>query len=234
MMAGMARKRVFWWIAPVVLLLGLLVAWRFLPARDWIRSLDTWIAQFGAWGILIFAIAYVVLVVLLAPAEIMSMAAGLIFGLWGIPLVVVSATIGATCAFLVARYFVREKVKEFTRRRKLFKAVDTIVNEEGWKIVALFRLNPLVPFNLQNYFFGATDVGLLPYVTATFFGIMPGAVAYVYLGTLGQVAVAGNHAGHLKVALLGAGLLATILLVWIAGRRAKAMLQNLGIEGNGA
>src|SRR5262245_4668821 len=118
MTAGMVRKHAFWWIAPVILLLGLLLAWQFLPIRDWIRSLDTWIAELGAWGILIFAIAYVVLVVLLAPAEIMSMAAGFIFGLWGIPLVVVSATIGATCAFLVGRYFVRKRVKEFTRKRE--------------------------------------------------------------------------------------------------------------------
>jgi uncharacterized membrane protein YdjX (TVP38/TMEM64 family) len=227
-------KRVTWWIVPALLLAAVLMAWHLLPVRDWIQSLDTWIGQLGAWGIIVFAVAYVVVVISLAPAEIMSLAAGLIFGLWGIPLVVVSATIGATCAFLIARYFAREKVKEFTDKRAVFKAVDAVVKEEGWKLVALFRLNPLVPFNLQNYFFGITEIGLLPYVITTFFGIMPGTAAYVYIGTLGQVAATGGETSHLKVALLGVGLLATILLVWIAGRRAKTMLKDLGVEKNGA
>ena len=54
-------------------------------------------------------------------------------------------------------------------------------NLRGWKIVALLRLNPLVPFNLQNYFFGVTDIGFWPYAAATFFGIMPGALGPLVL-----------------------------------------------------
>ncbi|MBO0757758.1 MAG: TVP38/TMEM64 family protein [Bradyrhizobiaceae bacterium] len=226
-------RRATWCIIPVLFLAAVLVAWRLLPVKDWIQSLDSWIGQLGAWGIIVFAVAYVVVVISLAPADIMSLAAGLIFGLWGIPLVVISATIGATCAFLIARYLARERVKEFMQKREVFKAVDAVVKEEGWKLVALFRLNPLVPFNLQNYFFGITEVGLLPYVVATFFGIMPGTAAYVYIGTLGQVAATGET-GQLKIVLLGVGLLTTVLLVWIVGRRAKAMLKNLGVGKNEA
>lgn len=226
-------RRATWCIIPVLFLTAVLVAWRLLPVKDWIQSLDSWIGQLGAWGIIVFAVAYVVVVISLAPADIMSLAAGLIFGLWGIPLVVISATIGATCAFLIARYLARERVKEFMQKREVFKAVDAVVKEEGWKLVALFRLNPLVPFNLQNYFFGITEVGLLPYVVATFFGIMPGTAAYVYIGTLGQVAATGET-GQLKIVLLGVGLLTTVLLVWIVGRRAKAMLKNLGVGKNEA
>lgn len=230
MITAAAAKQATWWIGVVVVVAAALVAWHFLPVRDWIQSLQGWIGQLGAWGIIVFAAAYIVIVVLLAPADIMSIAAGLIFGFWGIPLVVIAATIGATCAFLIARYLVRAKVRELTQRRRAFKLVDTVVREEGWRLVALFRLNPLVPFNLQNYFFGATDIGLLPYFTATFFGIMPGTVGYVYLGTLGQIAVAGDEASTFKIALLGVGLLATIVLIWIAGRRAKTILDNLQAE----
>ncbi len=106
-------------------------------------------------------------------------------------LVVVAATAGATLAFLIARHLVRQKVESLVEERPKFKAVDEAVSEDGWKIVGLLRLSPLVPFNLQNYFFGVTDVGLLPYVAATFFGIMPGTLLYVYLGTLGKAADAG-------------------------------------------
>jgi hypothetical protein len=129
-----------------------------------------WIQGLGAWGAVVFSAVYVGVVVAMAPAEIMSIAAGFIFGAWGFPLVVTSATIGATLAFLVSRYIVREKVRTLARRRPLFQAIDRIVGEDGWKIVALLRLNPLVPFNFQNYFFGATDVGLVSYTVSTFFG----------------------------------------------------------------
>lgn len=176
-MTGTTARRAASWIGLVALLLAVLLAWFLLPAKDWIQSIDAWIGRLGAWGIIIFAIAYIALVILLAPVGIMSIAAGLIFGLWGIPLVIVSAAIGATFAFLVSRYFVRERVKAFTQKRDVFRAVDKALGEEGWKVVALLRLNPLVPFNLQNYFFGATDIGLLPYAAATLFGIMPGSVA---------------------------------------------------------
>ncbi|HEY2531372.1 MAG TPA: TVP38/TMEM64 family protein [Xanthobacteraceae bacterium] len=233
MIAGVTAKRTASWIGLFMLLCAIWLGWHVFPVKHWILSLNDWIGQLGAWGIVIFALAYIAGVIALAPAEIMSMAAGLIFGLWGIPLVIVAATIGATCAFLIARYLVRARVKELTRRREIFRAVDTVVKQEGWKLVALFRLNPLVPFNLQNYFFGATEIGLLPYVTATFFGIMPGAAAYVYLGTLGQIAANGYEARHFKFAVLGAGLLTTVVLVWISRRRARAMLQNLGVDGNG-
>ena len=98
------------------------------------------------------------------------------------------------------------------------RVVDRAIEEEGWKIVVLLRLNPLIPFNLQNYFFGATKIGFLPYLAATFFGIMPGGAAYIYLGALGKVAAVGG--GTLKTALLGLGLAATVILVVIIARKA--------------
>ncbi|MEO6782547.1 MAG: TVP38/TMEM64 family protein [Bradyrhizobium sp.] len=234
MMTGTTAGRTASRIGLVALLVAVLLAWFLLPAKDWIQSIDAWIGRLGAWGIFIFALAYIALVILLAPVGIMSIAAGLIFGLWGIPLVIVSAAIGATLAFLVSRYFVRERVKAFTQKRDVFRAVDRVLGEEGWKVVVLLRLNPLMPFNLQNYFFGATDIGLLPYAAATLFGIMPGSMAYVYLGTLGQAAAPGGGASGLKIALLGVGLVATIVLVLIVSRQAKIKLKNLGVDKTSA
>ena len=171
---------------------------------------------------------YIALVVLLAPAGVMSIAAGLIYGAWAFPLVVVSATIGAALAFLLARYLARDAVKGLLERRPVLRVVDRAIEEVGWKIVVLLRLNPLIPFNLQNYFFGATKIGFLPYLAATFFGIMPGAAAYIYLGALGEVAAGGG--GGLKTALLGLGLAATVILVVIIARKARAKLRSLGVD----
>ena len=112
-------------------------------------------------------------------------------------------------------------MKGLLERRPVLRVVDRAIEEEGWKIVVLLRLNPLIPFNLQNYFFGATKIG-------SFFGIMPGAAAYIYLGALGEVAASGG--GTLKTALLGLGLAATVILVVIIARKARAKLRSLGVD----
>src|SRR5437879_1739462 len=108
-----------------------------------------------------------------------------LFGAWGFPIVILAASIGAALAFLLSRHAVRARLRRLLEAKPSYAAIDRAVAEEGWKIVALLRLNPLVPFNLQNYFFGVTDIGFWPYAAATFFGIMPGAAFYVYLATLG-------------------------------------------------
>src|SRR5262249_54509821 len=208
--------------------------WAFLPIRGWVQSFTGWTGEFGLLGAIVFASVYVVAVVALAPVWPLSVAAGLAFGLWGIPLVIVSATIGASLAFLVARFLVRDRVTDLTRKRPVLDAVDKAVAEEGWKVVALLRLSPLVPFNLQNYFLGATEIGFFPYLAATFFGIMPGSAAYVYLGILGRAAAAGEQGGGgLKIGLLAAGLAATIALIVIVGRKARMKLQTLGVDRRG-
>jgi uncharacterized membrane protein YdjX (TVP38/TMEM64 family) len=160
---------------------------------------------------------------------VLSIAAALIFGAWVFPLVVIAATIGAVLAFLVSRYLAREFVRTLLQRRTLFRALDRAIEQEGWKIVALFRLNPLVPFNLQNYFFGATAIGLRPYALATVLGIMPGTAVNVYLGTLAGVAAGADQVSGVELALLIIGFLATLLMVVILGRAAKGKLQALNV-----
>ena len=221
------RRRNFDTSSAVILALVLaavVIAWFLLPVREWLETLVDWIKAQGTWGVVAFALAYVVLVVALAPTGVMSIAAGLIFGAWGFPLVVVSATIGAILAFLVSRYMAREFVRKRLERRPLFRALDDAIAQEGWKVVALFRLTPLIPFNLQNYFFGATAIDIRGYALATLFGIMPGAAAYLYLGMLGAIATAGDQAGTFKLAFIVIGLIATLIIVilLLAGRKAEA------------
>ena len=145
------------------------------------------------------------------------------------PLVVAAASIGAALAFLISRYALRTRLPRFLADKPRYAAIDRAVAEEGWKIVALLRLNPLVPFNLQNYLFGATDVGFLSYLVATFFGIMPGAAFYIYLGTLGREAGSAGGGGPARWAFLGAGLVLTALVLFLVIRRANARLTELGI-----
>lgn len=227
-----SRSVVAVWAPIVIILIGLMLAWIFLPFKEWVALFASWARALGITGVIAFAIVYVIAVTVMAPASILTLAAGIAYGAWGFPLVVVSATIGATSAFLISRLIVREKVRTLARSRPVLQAVDQAIKDEGWQVVALMRLSPLVPFNLQNYFFGATEVRVVPYVAATFFGIMPGSAMYVYLGTLGHAAATGDLGGVPQIALLVAGLAASVIVVAIIGRKAKAKLSQVGVASD--
>ncbi|MGH9770243.1 MAG: TVP38/TMEM64 family protein [Candidatus Acidiferrales bacterium] len=212
-----------------LILIIFVIVWLLLSAREWVELLVGWIRSQGMWDIVAFAIAYIVMVVALAPAEIMSITAGLISDARGFPLVVMSATIGAILAFLVSRYMAREFVKNRMECRPLFRVLDRAIEQEGWKVVALFRLNPLIPFNLQNYFFDATAIGLKPYALATLFGIMPGSAAFVYLGTIGGIAI-GGQTGGFKLGLVALGLIATAVVAALLSRTAKRKSQEFNVS----
>jgi len=210
------------------LLVGVVVAWFLLPLGEWIQALERWFRDLGPFGIVVFALAYVVGTVILAPGSAMSILGGLLFGWWGIPIVLVSASIGTSLAFLIARYLARDAVAGRLESRPKLKAVDKAVDEEGWKVVALLRLSPLVPFGLQNYLFGLTSVGFWPYALATLFGIVPGTALYVSVGALGQGAARGASAGPAGWVLLGLGAAATVAVTILVGRKTKAVLAQQG------
>jgi uncharacterized membrane protein YdjX (TVP38/TMEM64 family) len=213
--------------AGALLLAALVTAWYVLPLKEWIAAFQKWIDGLGAWGVVAFAAVYIIAVVLLVPASALTVAAGLVFGVWGFPLVVAAATIGAGAAFLIARYLAKAKVKKFVEQRPKLKAVDQAVTEDGWKIVGLLRLSPLVPFNLQNYLFGVTEVGFYPYLAATFIGIMPGSLLYVFLGSLGHDS-SGKGAAW-KWSFFAVGTLATAITAVIITRKVKVKLSRSGI-----
>ena len=218
------------WITGAALLVALIGAWYFLPVRDWAEAFQGWIEGLGAWGFLVFAGVYVLATVLLLPVSILSIAAGLAFGLpAGFAVVVISATIGATLAFLISRHLAHEAVESFVAKHPKLNAVKAAVSEGAWKIVILLRLSHVVPFNVQNYLYGITDVSLKHYALATFVGIMPGTLLYVYLGSVGQ-----GESGPLEWGFFAAGLLATLVLVVFVTFKAKSKLKEHGLaDGTG-
>jgi uncharacterized membrane protein YdjX (TVP38/TMEM64 family) len=206
-----------------VVLLALGVAWYLLPLSDRLSALRELIVDLGVEGIAIFAAIYIVGAIVLAPEALLTIAAGFAYGFWGLPIVLVAATTGASLAFLIARYVAREKVRRLLEKRRNIAAIDQAIAEDGWKVVAFLRLSPLIPFNLQNYLFGVTAIPFRQYVAATFAGIIPGAALYTYLGTLGNVA---GDAGPARWALFAFGLLATIAVVILVSRKARAKLRQ--------
>lgn len=201
-----------------------------LPIRDWLHSFTDWVQGLGRVGLIAFAIVYVLAVLLILPTWILTVSAGVAYGLWGIPLVIVSATFGATFAFLIARGALRDRVQAWTQNSPVLQALDRVARVEGWKVVGLLRLSPVVPFTLQNYAFGATDIPAWHFVVATFFGIIPGTSLYVYIGTLGRAAATSDNLKTSQLVLFSIGLLATVIVIAFVTRKARHMLNQIGVE----
>ncbi|MGH8495126.1 MAG: TVP38/TMEM64 family protein [Gammaproteobacteria bacterium] len=224
------------WIVGVAAFAAVAAAWYFLPLDEWAAAFDQWIRRLGVWGGVVFAGAYVLATVLVMPAWPLSVIAGLAWGVAiGFPLVLVSATCGATLAFLVSRYLLREQVEHKAGQYRLFKAIDRAVSDQGWRVVGLLRLSPVVPFNLQNYLYGITGIRFRHYVAATFIGMIPGTLMYVYFGAAGMAAIGGGESGGggLKWSLFAAGLVATVAAAVIVTRRARQELDRIIDEEQG-
>lgn len=176
---------------------------RFEPA-----ALDAWLAGMGIWAPIAYVGFYVAGTVFFLPGSLFSLAGGVIFGpVWGVLLNLLGATIGASLAFLVARYLAGDWVarKAAGRLKRLIEGVEA----ESWRFIAFVRLVPLFPFNLTNYALGLTRIGFLPYVITSLICMAPGATAYTWLGHAGREALAGD-ASAVRYGLLALGLLAAI------------------------
>ena len=228
--AGAAGRLPWTWIVLALAIVALFAGWFLLPVQDWLKSFNGWVEGQGVWGYAIFALVYILATVVLAPGAPLTIAAGLAFGLWAFPLVVAAATVGASLAFLIARYLAGDKVRGVIEKRPNLKAAEKAISEEGWKVVGLMRLSPAVPFNLQNYFFGVTEIPFWHYAAATFVGIMPGSLLYVYLGAAGKAATGAGGGGALRWVFLGVGLLATVAVTVFVTKKAKAKLKAAGVQ----
>jgi uncharacterized membrane protein YdjX (TVP38/TMEM64 family) len=200
----------------------------FLYSHGWLLSFNEWIKAQGAAGALAFAVSYIVMaVLLLAPSELMWVAAGVVFGAWAAPLVLVSSVVESLIVFLLSRHVLRPKVRLLLEKRPLLRAIDAAIVSQSWQVALLLRLNGLVPFNFQNYFFGATDIRLLPYAITTLFGIMPFTAMYVYVGAVGRTIAFKQDFGASNFTFLLLGLFTTVGLVYLVGRKTKQKLNEM-------
>ena len=216
-------------IVVVFAIAGLMAAAKYFDLQQVFRTTLAWISGLGSIAPVIFIILYLLACVLLLPGSILTLGAGVVFGVVkGYIAVSVGSTLGATAAFLVGRYLARNWVSGRVAGNEKFKAVDEAVAREGWKIVLLTRLSPVFPFNLLNYAFGLTKVSLKQYVLASWTGMIPGTIMYVYIGSLaGDLASLGTG-GRTRTTgewiLYGIGLLATLVVTVFVTRLAKKAL----------
>jgi len=220
------------------LLTGLLVLAAVFGLGRWagryIPEFAAWVEGLGLWGPLVFILGYAIATVAFIPGSLLTLAAGAIFGLVrGTLYTFCGATLGASAAFLVARYVARGVIERKIAGNAKFAAIDRAVGQEGWKIVALLRLSPIFPFNLLNYALGLTRVRFLHYFLASI-AMLPGTLLYVYYGkAAGSLAAVAGGAKTEKGAeywvTLGVGLVATIIVTAFITRLAgRALRQQIG------
>ncbi len=209
---------------------ALIVAGHRFGAGPWLSAGLDRVGRLGALAPIAFIAIYVAACVLFIPGSILTIGGGGLFGVvWGSIYVSIAATLGATAACAIGRYFARDWVARRLAGNPRFAAIDRAVAREGWKIVLLTRLSPIFPFNLLNYGFGLTSVRLADYIAASWLGMIPGTVLYVYLGSIGADVVRAGG-GHVRSpaewALEAVGLLATIAVVVVVTRIAARALRE--------
>ncbi len=217
------------WISVAVIIVGIVQIIWLLPIETGVRLLRRWIDELGMWGPIAFGLIYVVAAIFFIPGSALTLVAGAVFGLlWGTVIVSVASTVAAAIAFLIARYLARSAVERKARQYPKFAAVDEAVGREGWKIIALLRLSPAIPYSVGNYLYGLTAVRFWPYVLASWLAMLPGTFMYVYLGHLGRTSLAGADRTSGQWAMLIAGLIATVAvtvyITYIARRAIRSRL----------
>ena len=215
-------------LAGVIVLAGLAFV---LPLTDWLASGLQWIDANPGIAWIVYILVYIIATVLLIPGSILTMGAGFLFPLpVGVILVSISSVTGASLAFLIGRFFARDWIAGKISTMQRFSALDRAIGEQGMLIVFLARLSPVFPFNLLNYGLGLTRVRFWHYVLASWIGMLPATILYVYLGTAAKSLVAivegdiptGNSPRYFLIA----GLVATIVLVGLITRIATKALKT--------
>jgi uncharacterized membrane protein YdjX (TVP38/TMEM64 family) len=199
-------------------------------------ALAEWVQSLGVWGPLAFIAGYGVAAVVLAPAFLLTVTAGAIWGMTGVIYVMLGATLGAVLAFFSGRYFVRQFVERYVQRHPRLAAIDRAVEIEGFRLVFLLRLSPIVAYVLLNYVLGISRVRFRDYLAASI-GMLPTVTAYVYAGkVIGDVAsIAGGAAaprGPLWYAAIGVGLLATFVASLLIARAASRQVSGIRVQGS--
>jgi uncharacterized membrane protein YdjX (TVP38/TMEM64 family) len=191
-----------------------------------------WVQSAGLWGAMLFGLAYIPAAILFVPASVLTLGAGFIFGVArGTVIVSLGSTAGAAAAFVVARTVGHNWVVGRMARHPGLNAIGRAVESDAFKVVLLTRLSPLFPFNLLNYAFGVSSVPFKTYVLASWLGMLPGALMYIYLGSAAQnlaTLLSGElHLTRGQQAMFALGLVATVAVTTIVTRTARRVLSTI-------
>jgi len=208
----------------------------------WLHETVRWMTdiQSAGWiGWLLFIALYAGSCLVFMPGSILTLGAGAIYGFWeGVVLVLIGNGVGAFLSLLITRYLLKDWAAKYFAKSKKLLALQTAVEKEGWKIVCLTHLSPVMPFSLINYAYGLTNISVTEFLLATEIGSIPSTFIYVYLGTfLGNLAKIGPEIRQhsvLEWLLQGMGVLATIAVTIYVSRVTSQILKQRLSQGEPA
>lgn len=187
---------------------------------EWLRAFGGLSFQSG----LALAAVFVFGNMMFFPRTFVLLGSGAIFGAWAIPIIWPSMALGAILAFLLSRFVLADFIQRRLDGYPMARAIADAVDAEGWKIVALFRLGGPISASMQNYLFGVTRIGFVPYAVATTLFIIPQIVLFVYMGAAGRTALeTGETPGGQVAALLALGSL--VLIFWMITNKTRAVMR---------
>lgn len=204
-----------------------------------LKSFVDWLEENTVAGSFLYVLLYAICTILFVPGSVLTIGAGAAFGsalgtglgvLVGTLVVFVGAMSGSVVAFLLGRYIFRDWVDSKLKKFKVLRAIDGAVQDEGLKVIALLRLSPLIPFNLFNYVIGGTAVSLRDFTLGSVF-ILPGTVAFVFLGTVITSAASDSKCASavdrtVRIVILVIGVIAAIVAVVLVSKKTRRVLDQ--------
>jgi uncharacterized membrane protein YdjX (TVP38/TMEM64 family) len=214
-----------------LVLAAIAAAIMYLPVAALVTRLAETARGAGAAGLAVFVAAYVISTVALIPGSLLTLVAGFVYGpLWGLLVVSPASVAAASVAFLLGRTLLRDWAARKVARSPQAHAIDVAVEREGFKLVLLLRMSPVIPFSLLNYALSLTRISFGTYVLASFIGMLPGTALYVYLGSLAPAAASltasTSQGGPAQRLLYVVGLTATIAAAVVSTRIARRAMKD--------
>jgi uncharacterized membrane protein YdjX (TVP38/TMEM64 family) len=188
---------------------------------------------FRDWGELTlgsgFALAamFAIAAFVIFPRTILILTAAATFGFKVFPFVLLGSVTGSILAFLLARYVAANWVQSKIARYPLLHTVAHVIDEEGWRIIALLRLGAPVPSSLQNYALGLTHISVKTYSLATLFFSIPQIALFSFMGASGRASVLEDGASTASRIFLLVGIALAAALIWLIGVRVRQALTRL-------
>src|SRR5947209_3835025 len=226
------RRSLYWQIAALVIAVALVFALScFFPVVDFIGALQQRVMSLGAWAAICYPLLFAACNVLLLPGGILAVGAGFFFGLWwGFLIVFVGNIVGTAISFALSSSIARPWFQQKLSSNAKLRALGPAVERESWKMILLSQLHPLFPTSLLKYFYGLTRLRFGAYMLWASIGRIPGLFLYVYVGTLGQLAVrimrGENYPRRIEYWIWGGVFVTTILLLIVLGRIAYRAIQT--------
>jgi len=226
------HRVIFWQAVAVGCAIALAVALsHFFPIISLVAALQERVISWGAWAGICYPLLFAACNILLLPGGILAVGGGFFFGLWwGFLIVFAGNIISTAISFALSRFVAGRWFRQKLSSNLTLRAIGPAVERESWKIILLSQLHPLFPSSLLNYFYGLTRIRFSTYMFWASIGRLPGLFFYVYIGTLGQLAVrimrGKSYPRAVEYWIWGGAFMTTVLLLLVLGRVARRAIQT--------